>query len=64
MLEVLTVLIDQDPVAKDRFEALTDGKKRSLIHTINRIKSLDKQVQTALTFLEEEERKLLSKNKS
>ncbi len=49
--EVLTALLEQDSDAKALFDQLTDGKKRSLIHTINRIKDIDKQVETALKFL-------------
>jgi hypothetical protein len=51
--EVLEVLFAQDDTAREAFERLTDGKKRSLIHTIMRLKDVDKQVQTALTFLHE-----------
>ncbi|MEM8906591.1 MAG: YdeI/OmpD-associated family protein [Bacteroidota bacterium] len=50
--EVLTVLLQQDEAAKVQFDQLTDGKKRSLIHTINRVKNIDKQVQMILDFLQ------------
>ncbi|MEM9917913.1 MAG: DUF1905 domain-containing protein [Bacteroidota bacterium] len=49
--EVLEVLLDQDENAKELFNQLTDGKKRGLIHTINRIKNIDKKVNTVLEFL-------------
>jgi len=52
--EVLTVLLDQEPEAKELFETLTDGRKRTLIHTINRTKDIDKQVALAVEFLEKE----------
>jgi hypothetical protein len=51
MPEVLEALLAQDDGAKQQFDALTDGKKRGLIHTINRIKNVDKQVHTALAML-------------
>ncbi len=51
--EVLQVLLDQDSEAKTTYEAMTDGKKRSLIYTIKPVKDIDKQVQKILTFLEE-----------
>ncbi len=52
--EVLLVLLDQDPNAKTIYGRLTDGKKRSLIYTIKRIKSVDTQVSKILQFLEVE----------
>jgi hypothetical protein len=55
--EALEVLLEQDDDARRVFEQLTDGKKRSLIYSINRIKDIDKQVQKSLTFLEEQDRK-------
>ena len=51
--EVLTVLLDQDPDAKARYESLTDGKKRSMIHSFSRTKDIDKQVETIYKFLEQ-----------
>ncbi|MEM1320588.1 MAG: YdeI/OmpD-associated family protein [Bacteroidota bacterium] len=55
--EVLEALLAQDEDAKHIYDSLTDGKKRGLIHTINRIKNIDKQVDAALRFLEEEQLK-------
>ena len=52
--EVLTVLLDQDPVAKKQYDQLTDGKKRSLIFGLLKTKNLDVQVQKILGFLEEQ----------
>ncbi|MEM6264102.1 MAG: YdeI/OmpD-associated family protein [Bacteroidota bacterium] len=49
--EALEVLLAQDPVSKSQYDALTDGKKRSLIFSIQKIKSIDKQVEKALKFL-------------
>ena len=61
MPEVLQVLIDQDDQVKEIFDSLTDGKKRTLIHFIAKVKDVDKQVQKALAFLEEERLKLRKK---
>lgn len=44
MPEVLEVFLEQSPETKEQFEKLTDGKKRSLIHSIAKVKSLDLQV--------------------
>ena len=60
--EVLEVLLAQDPAAKKIFEAITDGKKRSLIYTIARVKDIDKQVRSIMDFLQSEEMKLRAKN--
>ncbi len=59
--EVLTVLLEQDEDAKNIFDQLTDGKKRSLIYTIMRTKNIDKQVETVLEFLEKEWEKIQKK---
>jgi hypothetical protein len=48
--EVLNVLMDQDSRIKEGFEALTDGKKRSLIHSIRKIKNIDLQVEKTYDF--------------
>ncbi|MEO1214728.1 MAG: DUF1905 domain-containing protein [Bacteroidota bacterium] len=60
--EVLEVLLVQDPDAKKIFEAITDGKKRSLIYSIARVKDIDKQVHNIMDFLKAEEMKLRDKN--
>lgn len=49
--EVLEVLLVQDENSRKRYEALSDGKKRSLIHSINRSKDLDKQVEAIVKLL-------------
>ncbi len=51
--EALQALIDQDEVVKNQFELYSDGKKRSLIYTIHKIKSIDLQVQKVYKFVEE-----------
>ena len=52
--EVLTVLLDQDPMAKEQYDQLTDGKKRSLIFSLQKTKNIDLQVEKILQFLEEQ----------
>ncbi|MEL6593345.1 MAG: YdeI/OmpD-associated family protein, partial [Bacteroidota bacterium] len=59
--EVLDVLLQQDPEAKQIYDQITDGKKRSLIYTIMKIKDIDKQIQTTLDFLQAEYRKIQQK---
>ena len=59
--EVLQVLMDQDTAVKDNFDLLTDGKKRSLIYTIMKIKDIDKQISKVMDFLEEERMKRVRK---
>ena len=50
--EVLSVLLEQDEILKNKYDVLTDGKKRSLIFTINKVKNIDLQVEKALKFFE------------
>ena len=52
--EVLTVLLEQDSMAKEQYKQLTDGKKRSLIFSIQKTKKIDLQVQKIFQFLEEQ----------
>ncbi len=59
--EALQELLAQDEAAKTVFDKLTDGKKRSLIYSTQRIKNIDKQIQNSLDFLEEEDRKMRQK---
>ncbi|MFD1256470.1 DUF1905 domain-containing protein [Mucilaginibacter terrae] len=51
--EVLEAFLTQDEEAQSIFNNLTDGKKRSIIHTINKIKDIDKQVQSIWKFMYE-----------
>ncbi|RIV21604.1 DUF1905 domain-containing protein [Fibrisoma montanum] len=55
--DVLQVLLDQDDDARHRYDALTDGKKRSLIYSIKGIRDIDRQVQKILSFLNEQKAK-------
>ena len=59
--EVLQVLMDQDVSARETFNKITDGKKRSLIYTIQPVKDVDKQVRIILDFLEKCQLKLEKK---
>ncbi|WP_299532521.1 DUF1905 domain-containing protein [Ulvibacterium sp.] len=56
--EVLAVFLTQDTHANEIFQKLTDGKKRSLIYSIIKIKDFDSQVRTIIDFLEEQSRRM------
>lgn len=51
--EVLKVILEQDENKKLIFESLTLGKKRNVIHQINKIKDIDKQVQKTIKLIDE-----------
>ncbi len=51
--EVIEVLIAQDDEIAHRWRSLTDGKKRSIIHSVDRIKNIDLKVRRAVTLIEE-----------
>jgi len=61
ILEVLSVLLEQDEDAKATFDKLTDGKKRSLVYTIQRVKDIDRKVEMILEFLHKEREKIQRK---
>ncbi len=48
MPEELQEVLDSDPEAATVFEALTDGKKRSIMHLVTLVKSVDKRIERAL----------------
>lgn len=50
--EVLEVLLTQEANYKNTFDKMTDGKKRSLIFSLLKMKDIDKQVQFAMNFLD------------
>lgn len=56
--EVLSVLLEQDSEAKEIFDKITDGKKRSLIYSILKIKNIDRQIKIITEFLAKEKTKL------
>ena len=58
MPEVLHVFLEQDADSKQMFNTLTDGKKRSLIYSIVKIKDIDKQVRLITAFLTKEQFKV------
>lgn len=51
MPEVLEAILEQDETVKATFESLTLGKKRNVIHQINKIKDIDKQVQKTIKLI-------------
>lgn len=61
--EVLEVLLEQDPDAKEIYDTLTDGRKRTLIFSISRIKNIDLQIQKITDFLLQEKIKQLKKKR-
>jgi len=61
--EVLEVLLEQDPEAKAIYDTLTDGRKRTLIFSISRVKNIDLQIQKITDFLVQEKIKQLKKNR-
>jgi hypothetical protein len=56
--EVLTAFLEQDSESKAIYDKLTDGKKRSLIYSFNKIKDIDRQVKIIMDFLSKEKLKL------
>lgn len=52
MPEELTAVLESDPEALERFEAINDGKKRSLNYFIIRIKNVQTRVDKALIIIE------------
>ncbi len=59
--EVLEVFLAQDEDGKVIFDQLTDGRKRTLIFSVLRIKNIDKQIQTIQNFLIAEHEKIQAK---
>jgi Bacteriocin-protection, YdeI or OmpD-Associated/Domain of unknown function (DUF1905) len=53
MPAVLEAILEQDQELKDIFDSLTLGKKRNVIHSINKIKDIDKQVQKAIKIIQD-----------
>lgn len=54
MPEVLSVFLNQEPEYKAIFDSITDGKKRSLIYKIIKVKDIDLQVRHIIDFLDEQ----------
>ena len=53
MPEVLEAVLEQDETLKLTFESLTLGKKRNIIHQINKIKDIDLQIQKTTKLIKE-----------
>ena len=49
--EVLEAILEQDENIKATFDSLTLGKKRNVIHQINKIKDVDKKVQKTVKLI-------------
>jgi Bacteriocin-protection, YdeI or OmpD-Associated/Domain of unknown function (DUF1905) len=52
MPEEFREVLEQEPEAKGYFDALTAGKKRSLIHMVNSVKNVDKRIEKAFMIAE------------
>ena len=52
MPEELSEVLEQDALAKSYFDALTAGKKRSLIHLVIGVKNVDKRIERAFMIAE------------
>lgn len=51
MPETINILLEQDVVLKEKFDDLTDGKKRSIFIQTNKIKNIDKQISKAIKLI-------------
>lgn len=51
MPKVLAIIFEQDEALKETFDSLTLGKKRNVIHSINKVKDLNKQVLKAIQII-------------
>jgi hypothetical protein len=61
MPEVLEVVLEQYEGLKSIFESLTLGKKRNVIHSINRIKDIDKKIQKTISIINDSSKPRLKK---
>lgn len=52
MPETLEVLLEQDSLLKEIFQKLTLGKRRSIIHQMNKIKDIDKQISRSIELIQ------------
>ncbi len=52
MPEEFEEVLAQDDEGRKFFEALTDGKKRTLIYSVSTVKDIDKRIHRAIIFLE------------
>lgn len=49
--EILEAILEHDEKVKATFESLTPGKKRNVVHQINKIKDIDQQVQKTIKLI-------------
>ena len=49
--ETVEILLEQDSDLKSKFDQLTDGKKRSIIVQISKIKDIDKQISKTIELI-------------
>ncbi|PRX56278.1 YdeI/OmpD-associated family protein [Flagellimonas meridianipacifica] len=61
MPEVLAVFLEQEPESRAIFNKLTDGKKRSIIYQIIKIKDIDAQIRLIRDFLTEQKQRIRNK---
>jgi hypothetical protein len=61
MPEVLEVVLEQYEDLKSVYESLTLGKKRNVIHSINRIKDIDKKIQKTISIINDSSKPRLKK---
>jgi len=50
--ESFQTLLEQDPIGKAHFDALTPGKQRSLIYVVGKVKNIDSQLNKGLAILD------------
>ncbi len=50
--EEFEAVLEQDPIAKERFELLSKGKRRAIIYLISQSKSVDKRIEKSLFFMQ------------
>lgn len=53
MPEVLDVILEQYKELNDIFKSLTDGKKRGVIHSINKIKDINRQIEKGIQIIKD-----------
>jgi hypothetical protein len=49
--ETVEILLEQDEELKNKYDKLTDGKKRSIIVQVNKIKDIDKQLSRTIELI-------------
>ncbi len=49
--ETFKILLEQDEELKNKFDVLTDGKKRSILVQISKIKDIDKQISRTIELI-------------